>query len=335
MTLADVSKGRNNNLNVIRLFAAILVVFSHSFPISYGQEYPDMASTFSNGQTSFGNIAVCIFFFFGGFLIMGSAQRSTSAKDFFQKRVVRLFPSLIVVVLVSVFILGAVLTNVGILSYFTNTKTYMYLFNALLIPVHDLPGVFINNIYGQTVNGPLWTLPIEFICYVICFAMFSLHFTDEKKMKYSIVFFIPGYILLFYLVRGNAVLTTALRPMGMFYVGMLYYVYRDRIKMNPWICLTAFMLFIASLRINFLEYTVLLTLPYILAYIGFAYKNIHLQKNKTDISYQLYLVAWPIQQIVCQLFGGKMNSYMNFMISLPVGIFVGWLLYKCVARIKI
>lgn len=35
-SLEEISQGRNNNLNFIRLIAAIMVIFSHSFPISGG-----------------------------------------------------------------------------------------------------------------------------------------------------------------------------------------------------------------------------------------------------------------------------------------------------------
>ena len=36
MKLCDVTKGRNNNLDLIRFIAAMMVIFSHAFPLSLG-----------------------------------------------------------------------------------------------------------------------------------------------------------------------------------------------------------------------------------------------------------------------------------------------------------
>jgi peptidoglycan/LPS O-acetylase OafA/YrhL len=333
MILSEISKGRDNNLNLIRLIAAVMVVFCHAFPIALGTAYADPLSTVSHGQTSFGNLAVCIFFFYGGFLIMGSAVRSRTAKSFFKKRISRLFPSLIAVVLICVLILGPILTNMDPVSYYTDFGTYKYLLNAVLVPIHDLPGVFANNIYGQTVNGPLWTLPIEFICYVLCFLLFRMQITDQKKMKYSILLFIPGYIVMSIFLARIPVLKEALRPMGMFYAGMLCYVYRDHIKINGWIALIMAAVLAVSIPFGILEYTVLIALPYVLLYAGFAIKQQKaILSGAPDISYQLYLCAWPIQQIVCQMNGGSMSPWMNFVIALPISTLIAFGLYECVDK---
>lgn len=334
MTLGEISQGRNNNLNLMRLIAAVMVIFSHSFPISYGADHSDFLNTFSKGQMTFGNLSVCLFFFFGGFLIMSSAERSKTAKVFFHKRIQRLFPSLAAMVLITVAVLGPIFTDLGITAYFTNPDTYKYLLNAVLIPIHSLPGVFTSNIYGTTVNGPLWTLPVEFICYVICFVMYYLHITEKKSMKYSIIVFIPGYILMFYLLRNYAVLQAALRPMGMFYAGMMFYVYRDKIIMNGWIAIISAVIVIIALPLGCLDFIILYALSYVFAYIGFAVKkNYHFLDGKPDISYQIYLCGCPMQQIICLLNGGKMEFYANFIETMPFAIFMGILLYKIEVRI--
>ena len=36
MKLCDVTKGRNNNLDLIRFIAAMMVIFSHAFHLSLG-----------------------------------------------------------------------------------------------------------------------------------------------------------------------------------------------------------------------------------------------------------------------------------------------------------
>ena len=260
---------------------------------------------------------------------MGSAERSKTAGVYYKKRVIRLFPSLAAVVVLSVFILGPLITNLNMQSYFFSIDTYKYLLNAILIPVHDLPGVFTNNVYGQTINGALWTLPVEFVCYVICFTMYQLKLTEYGKFKYTLILFVPAYILLFYVFRNNSLVASVLRIMGMFYAGMLFYVYRDKIKMNFGYACIAFTVFVLSLLFRFTEGTVLLTLSYVFAYLGFGVKKkYHFLDGKPDISYQIYLCAFPLQQLVCMWNGGKMTCGLNFIESLPLVVIIAVLLYE-------
>ena len=68
-------------------------------------------------------------------------------------------------------------------------------------------------------------------------------------------------------------------------------------------------------------------LPYILIYVAFGTKKkLSYFGRKYEISYGMYLCAWPIQQTIVMLFGGKMNPIVNFLISIPMIITAGLLL---------
>jgi hypothetical protein len=139
---------------------------------------------------------------------------------------------------------------------------------------------------------------------------------------------------MFYLLRNYAVLQAALRPMGMFYAGMMFYVYRDKIIMNGWIAIISAVIVIIALPLGCLDFIILYALSYVFAYIGFAVKkNYHFLDGKPDISYQIYLCGCPMQQIICLLNGGKMEFYANFIETMPFAIFMGILLYKIEVRI--
>ena len=143
-----------------------MVIYCHSFLFTYGQEHGDWLAGLTKGQINLGGIAVSVFFFYGGFLICKSLDRLQDGKKFFIARIKRIFPPLIVVVMLSAFVMGHMLTTLPLKQYFTEVGTYKYLLNGILIPVHTLPGVFENNVYGAAVNGSLWTLPIEFASYI-------------------------------------------------------------------------------------------------------------------------------------------------------------------------
>lgn len=331
MTLKETSQGRNNNLDLIRFVAALLVILCHAYPISRGQEYTDILGRITNGQIHFGNLAVCIFFLYGGFLIGKSAERLKTASAYFKARILRLFPCLIVVTFLLVFLAGPCLTILPLGEYFSNRGTYQYLLNSVMVLTHNLPGVFEGNIYGQTVNGPLWTLPIEFLCYIMCFLVWKIGFLNEKWMKWTIPLFVAGYIGIKLVLGTNALLTSALRPAGLFYAGMLYYVYRDKIKLRWEGALVSFLALIFFSWRGLLDVTIFVFLPYVLLYLGYGTRHKYSNFAKYgEVSYGIYLCGWPIQQTLCMQFGGKMMPLVNFLLAAPIAILCGYLLHKLV-----
>lgn len=99
-----------------------------------------------------------------GYLLVGSWDRRPVLRVFALSRAARIFPALIVVVLASAFVLGLALTRTGLWEYLGTGTTYEYLLNILLNPHYSLPGVFTENGVSQAVNGALWSLPAQFAC---------------------------------------------------------------------------------------------------------------------------------------------------------------------------
>ena len=333
MTLKEKSADRNNNLDLIRFIAALLVILCHAYPLSKGQGYMDILGRITNGQTHFGNLAVCIFFFYGGFLIAKSAERLKTAGAYFKARILRLFPCLIVVTFFLTFLAGPCLTSLPVKVYFLQKGTYQYLLNSVMILTHNLPGVFTGNIYGQTVNGPLWTLPVEFLCYIMCFLVWRTGFLNEKRMKWTIPLFAAGYAGVKLLLGTNALLLSALRPVGLFYAGMLYYVYRGKIKLRWEAALLCFAALIFFTWRGLLDVVVFVFLPYLLLYLGYGTRHKFSNFAKYgEVSYGVYLCGWPIQQTVCMLFGGRMVPVVNFLLTVPLAICGGFLLNRFVEK---
>lgn len=330
MTLNEVSQGRKNNLDFIRFIAAVMVIYSHAFPLSLGEEQTDFLSIITNQQIGFGSLGVSVFFLYGGFLIARSTIRLKYFKEYFKARIIRIFPCLFIVTIFLAFILGPILTEVSVVEYFKSLDTYKYVLNAILILKHNLPGVFEDNIYGATVNGPLWTLPLEFSCYIICFLIYKIGFLNKKFFKYTLLPFAVIYVIL-NIQLGNNILQSAMRPMGLFYLGIIYYVYREDIILRKrWVIISVLGLLLTN-SLNLLEYGILLFLPYILLYIGFETKKKILIPSKFgEPSYGMYLIGWPIQQVLVQIYGGSMNPYINFLITLPIDIIFGYILFKYV-----
>ncbi len=73
-------------------------------------------------------------------------------------------------------------SSYSLIDFFVSTDFFKYCLNFILIPVHNLPGVFTNNIYPGVINGPLWTLPLEFVCYIILLIAYKLNLVNKKEL---------------------------------------------------------------------------------------------------------------------------------------------------------
>ena len=328
---------QNNVTNIIKCICAFLVIFSHSFALAKGQVDP--LSSYTNGVIDFGALAVGVFFFYSGYYITKSIVKKGS-KKFFRKRLSRLLPSLAIVIILCVFVLGPIVSNLSAIDYFTNKNTYLYILNCIFIPIHSLPGVFTNNIYGSTINGALWTLSVEFLCYVYIFIIYKLQLINKKR--YPLVFIIAiilsiiGNQLFSYL--NLTILSAMIRPFLIFSFAILISLYEEEIKVTKVLLAISIFIFIGSLLIKnliLINTAMIILLPYIL------YSTILLSNGYSikigllsNISYQLYLVGFPIQQLLVYLSGGDMNIIINFTESLILAIIVAYPLYLLEEKIN-
>ncbi len=287
----------------------------------------------TNDQLSLGGLAVSVFFCAGGYLIARSMDRLQDGKKFLKARIMRIFPLLFVTVCLCAFVMGPLITSYDIKAYFQNVQVYKYLLNGILILQHNLPGVFLNSPYSPTVNGPLWTLPVEFLCYICCYIMWKIHFMEKKNIKFSIPLVSIGILLIFIFVRvsGIDILLASIRPGLLFYIGIWFYVYRDDIELSGKGVILALGILMISIPANLLNVGMLIAFPYILFYISFAVWQVPDRIGVIgNISYGMYLCGYPIQQIIVCESGKGRTPYNNMLISLPTAIVVGYVLYKFV-----
>lgn len=154
----------DNRFDFLRLLAAWLVLFSHSFPLSGAPQLEPLAS--SLGIDTLGGVGVSIFFVLSGYLVTLSFERSPRPWPFLRKRIVRIYPALAVTCLLSVLVLGPLLTALPLRDYGAQPATWSYLKNITAIKIqYALPGVFDQNPLPHAVNGSLWSLPYEIKCY--------------------------------------------------------------------------------------------------------------------------------------------------------------------------
>jgi peptidoglycan/LPS O-acetylase OafA/YrhL len=328
------SPARNRNLDLIRLIAAILVMFSHSYPLAGRAIEEPFLWTF--GHTG-GDIALCTFFVISGYLIAASYIRSQSALEYAWKRCLRIFPALFFAVIFSI-ILGAFLTPLDLRDYITHEQTRAYLGNMVLSIQYNLPLVFAENPFPHAVNGSLWTLPVEVFMYAMVLLLGLAGILSAGFSALAAGLCILGVFALRnldlggpHIVLGAAELSVALRLAACFFIGATLYFHKDRIRYHGGIALIFLaIIFLAKFTPPSL-YLYTLLLPYIILYV--AQVEIPWVERITrhgDFSYGIYIYAFPVQQLVVHWWRNDISVALLFMISFAITLPIAILSWKLV-----
>ncbi|MEI2356051.1 acyltransferase family protein [Mesobacillus zeae] len=143
--------GRLNELDALRGLAALAVVLYH-----YTTRYE---AIFGHAKTSYfgfnyGNLGVNLFFMISGFVIFMTITRTNNVTDFAKKRIIRLYPSYIVAVIIT--FVAVKLYDLG----GRGVTLFDGVFNLTMLQGF-LPGVI------DHVDGAYWSLKVELTFYII------------------------------------------------------------------------------------------------------------------------------------------------------------------------
>lgn len=300
-SLKDAFEGTSNNFHLIRLLAALAVIYGHSYHITAtpgGDLFLQLV-----GFKFIGGVAVDIFFVISGFLITASLERHGTV-TYLAARCLRIFPALIVAVLLSVFVLGALLTTAP--DYWVNPQTWSYLYNnALMIRTeYMLPGVFEGN-PDHGVNGSLWSLPVEFRLYLVFLLLSGLGLLRrEAYFGFAIIVLLAGLVIVprypIFSQYSNWVNVTAY-----FMAGALFWKYRDQVPMTPWLVLGVLGLCLLFHGTDNFYLAFFVALVYLTFYVAMMPLPRWLHIRGRDLSYGVYLYGWPVQQLLVYFWPGQ------------------------------
>jgi peptidoglycan/LPS O-acetylase OafA/YrhL len=171
-SLAECIDSRRDNILLLRLIAALMVVVGHSFPLARPTSWPDDPMRHLLPRTASHLVGLMTFFMISGFLITLSFLRKPELLRFLRARFLRIWPALAVCVLAWAFVLGPLVSSLPWTDYFalgrTDDSPYAYAWGGLSIfRLHmHLPGVFAANPIPNIVNSSLWTIPVEASLYL-------------------------------------------------------------------------------------------------------------------------------------------------------------------------
>ncbi|MGH1517306.1 acyltransferase family protein [Chryseobacterium sp. JK1] len=330
---------RINNFDFLRFIFASFVIISHSYGL-LGSTEGDVLARLTNGQMRFSYIGVHGFFIISGYLIFNSLLRCKGLADYYWKRVLRLYPALIVVLFLTVLLAPAVYESS--IPYWHNTSVYTYIPKNLTLFFRQkgIDGVFENNPYTSSINGSLWTICYEFSMYVMVSSLFFIRKKSFVKIIVALIF-VTSYILSVfkpYLLNGlfmkiELVSGSFYNLMCFFTGGMLmtYVTIRNK-KTETILILLALVILVISTYFGLLLYTCYFTLPILVILIG---KSSTPYINKLgevigDTSYGIYIYSFPIQQTLVHFY--KMDTIPLIIFSMVLSFAAGYLSWHLIEK---
>lgn len=294
---------RSNNLDGLRLLGSVMVIIGHAYAIlgrPPGTE-PQMLGY------SINTLGVVIFFAISGYLIAASWNSKRDLLAFMAARCLRIFPALVVLVVATAFVIGPLATSRTVADYFGDPLVLRYLRNIALHHENVLPGVLDGLPYPASINGSLWTLPMEFACYLLV-PLLVLRFWRGRVLLLSgiIVFFVWASVQ----PRGTFDIIWGVDPVrfakfaALFMAGSLIRALVERygkqiLRADVAIGLLTFHMLVLSVAPERIPYISFATLPYVVLVIGLAKTPyFHRASRFGDLSYGMYLWAFPVQQLI-------------------------------------
>ncbi|KND60686.1 Acetyltransferase [Candidatus Burkholderia verschuerenii] len=304
-----------NNFNLIRVVLSIFVVLSHSYPVA-GLPEPTYF------YMSAGMLAVHGFFAISGYLITRSFERSPRVLSFAWNRLLRIAPGLVVAYLFSKFAYKAFDGYAG---------------NPLVL-----------------LNASLWTLPWEMLCYVAVglvgvvgalnrntfpalycslWFIFIMHLGDDGRLFYFVTAMLMMFLTGAFIALAEHRLSVPKAALAAVFVMLVVFTQTGIDALSALVKVADFAygpkfpiggirqaLYVAALSFIFIYLSVYaVRVPFF----------------KDDISYGVYVYAWPVQEIVVKLMadhGLAPGGLSVFLLSMPPIVLLSWISWRLIEK---
>lgn len=336
LTLGQVFDPRENALNSWRLALAMSVIVFHSFPIT-GRDVP-----FAPARQLLREIGVDGFFAISGFLIIASWMGNPRLRSYFVARGFRILPGFYACLIVTAFVIAPIgvalqggpvthllLSTAPIEYVLKNSAVWMFQFDIGGTP-HGVP--------WPVWNFSLWTLKWEVLCYIAVAVLGVLGLLRRRwLLPAAMVLALSWAALVWYTTSASGLgpglgstEVKAGRFAVMFLAGALVHQFRNVIPAR-WslVGVSVVIVLAAGLLPN---YRLIAAVP--LAYaiiVSGALIHDKRFRLRTDLSYGVYIYAFPIQQllVICGL--GSMNpiafTAISALATLPIAA-LSWIVVE-------
>ncbi len=345
MKLGHVFDPRSNALNAWRLLLAAEVILIHSWGVtgrvlSVKPVYQLLLCVGVDG-----------FFAISGFLITASWLSNPRVREYFAARALRILPGFYACLVVTAFVIapvGVAMQGGSVTKLLASGAPLEFVLenSAVAVVKFDIGGTPHGVPVAGVWNGSLWSLIWEVMCYLIVAAIGVVGLASRRWVSPVIlVAALIGASLLPPLTspeelthqQGNALVPLmflACRTAIMFSAGALLYQWRDKIPAR-WSLVAASLVIVAAASL-LPDYRLVAAIPLAYAIIasGALIRNKRL-RLRTDLSYGVYIYAFPIQQLLVIAGLGWLHPFAFFVVAtittLPLAA-ASWFLVEKPAR---
>ncbi|MDR3434984.1 glycosyltransferase [Telmatospirillum sp.] len=279
----------DNNFTVLRLGLALLVVLGH-FKVFNGDFSPPWPFNYAA-------VAVECFFVVSGYLVTNSFDRDPDIRRFFIKRVCRIYPLYIVVVIAQTILLGC-LEPAGLFGNLRSMAGY-FVANALFANFvqHDVGRGVLTGLVDPSLNASLWTLKIEFAFYLIL--PFLWRAVERYGVKVLVILFFLSIVCQEALLHAGYPLYAKQLPgqMQFFVLGIAAYRYRHLLKVNRYAGLALGLALAAVVTALMPSRPIILYPLAVGGLVAILALGTPPARLRLDISYGVYLLHAPIIQL--------------------------------------
>jgi peptidoglycan/LPS O-acetylase OafA/YrhL len=314
---------RPAGFDYLRLSLSIMIIVYHSVAVCYGRDAE--IPLWTGWHRPFVYFMVPSFFALSGFLVAGSLERN-AIPAFISLRALRIFPALSVEVFVSAFIIGPLVTSIGLFDYFSSAEFFQYFRNLVGDIQYHLPGVFIDQPM-DVVNSQLWTVPFELECYLVIVGLALVGFV---RRPYWLLAVTIGLILALIAKASfiGPIWQFAMPGRGLmacFLLGVSSYRLRTVIPYSPFLLIVSLVSYCVFCSFNSMLPLTTLPVAYMTMFLGLQDPPRFSLVEGADYSYGMYLYGYPIQQSVYYFFPQFRNPYFNTAVSLVLAGLLAYL----------
>jgi peptidoglycan/LPS O-acetylase OafA/YrhL len=338
VTLNDVFDPKANSLNALRLAFATAVLVSHSFVLAGGGNEPGVRGL------SIAAIAVDGFFVVSGYLITMSRLRSSSLRAYARRRILRIYPGLWVNLLLTAAVIVPLLlwlederTSAGSILRYVGV-------NAVLPRIDDIQGVASDAPFPSVINGSLWTLQWELAGYVVLGLLGSLRLLHRRGFVLTALAILSALAAVQTYAEVGVLdgwyATNGVRFSLLFCAGAAVFLCRDWLPGGVLAAAIAAAILAASLLV-LPSYRFVGAVPaaYLCIWLGARLPLADFgvaagRRQADDLSYGVYVYAFPLQQLVWAILGPGANPLvfigLSAAMTFPVA-FASWRLVEAPA----
>ncbi|GAA2198612.1 acyltransferase [Sinomonas flava] len=326
VTLRERLRERNNSLNILRLMLASLVIVGHAWPLTGSNTEPRLEFI--------SHVAVDAFFVISGYLVSAS-RVSANLLVYTWRRILRIFPGLVVCLTITAGVAAPLAAWVaGTSLSWPSALNYVAKGSLLLNRQWGIDGTLTAVPYPNAWNGSLWTLQFEFLAYVMLAALLTLPWVRRHSTfaipALSIVAIIswamaPGLLN----IHTNFYLS-ALRLGSYFLTGVAFFFLSPHIRIRPVVSAASALILIGLSFLGIAGNIGQIPLAYLLLQIGSLSTSSPF--TKTDVSYGVYIYAWPIQQLLALCGSASWGVIVNSLLTLVLTLPIAWLSWTFVEK---